>query len=30
MLNSVGGRKPPCGTPVLNFRCLDVWFIYVV
>ena len=24
MLNSVGERTPPCGTPVLNGRCLDV------
>ena len=30
MLNSVGGRTPPCGTPVLNLRFLDVWFPYVV
>ena len=29
MLNSVGERTPPCGTPVLNRR-LDVWFLYVV
>ena len=24
MLNSVGERTPPCGTPVLNWRCEDV------
>ena len=30
MLNSVVERTPPCGTPVLNRRFLDVWFIYVV
>ena len=30
MLNSVGERTPPCGTPVLNWRCLDVLFLYVV
>ena len=29
MLNNVGERMPPCGTPVLNIR-LDMWFIYVV
>ena len=30
MLNSVGEMMLPCGTPVLNLRCLDVWFLYVV
>ena len=30
MLNSVGERTPPCGTPVLNCRCMDVWFLKVV
>ena len=30
MLNSVGERMPPCGTPVLNGRCEDVLFRYVV
>ena len=30
MLNSVGERTPPCGTPVLNCRCEDVSFLYVV
>ena len=29
MLNSVGERMPPCGMPVLNLRCLDVWFLFV-
>ena len=24
MLNSVGERTPPCGTPVFNRRCEDV------
>ena len=24
MLNSVGERTPPCGMPVLNWRCEDV------
>ena len=23
-------RKPPCGTPVLNWRCVDVVFLTVV
>ena len=27
MLNSVGERTPPCGTPVLNWRCLDVDYV---
>ena len=31
MLNSLGERTPPCGTSVLlNWRCLDVRFLYVV
>ena len=30
MLNSVGESTPPCGTPVLNRRCLDVWFLCCV
>ena len=30
MLNSVCERTPPCETPVLNCRSLDVWFLYVV
>ena len=30
MLNSVGDKTASCGTPVLNCRCLDVWFLYVV
>ena len=29
MLNSVGGRRSPCGTPVLDWRC-DVLFLNVV
>ena len=27
MLNGVGDRTPPCGTPVLNWRCVDVLFL---
>ena len=30
MLNRVGERTPPCGTPVLNWRCVDVLFLKVV
>ena len=30
MLNNVGDRTPPCGTPVLNWRCVDVLFPNVV
>ena len=30
MLNNVGDRTPPCGTPVLNWRCVDVLFLNVV
>ena len=30
MLKSVGERTPPCGTPVLNWRCVDVLFLNVV
>ena len=30
MLNSVVDRTPPFGTPVLNERCMDVSFLYVV
>ena len=30
MLKSVGDRTPPCGTPVLNWRCVDVLFLDVV
>ena len=26
MLNSVGDRTPPYGTPVLNWRYVDVFF----
>ena len=27
MLKSVGDRTPPCGTPFLNWRCVDVLFL---
>ena len=30
MLNSVGDSIPPCGTPFLNWRCVDVLFLNVV
>ena len=30
MLNNVGEMTPPCETPVLNWRCVDVLIIYVV
>ena len=30
MLNCVGDRTPPLGTPVLNWRCVDVLFLNVV
>ena len=30
MLISVGDRTPPCGTPVLNWRCVYVLFLNVV
>ena len=30
ILKSVGDRKPPCGTPFLNWRCVDVVFLNVV
>ena len=30
MLNSVGERTLTLGTSVLNIRCMDVWFLYVV
>ena len=30
MLNSVGGKTTPWGKPALNWRCMDVWFMYVV
>ena len=29
MLNSVGERTPPCGTPVLNLRCEDMYVISI-
>ena len=30
MLKSVGDRTPPCGTPFLNWRCVDVLFLNVL
>ena len=30
MLNSMGDSTPPCGTPFLNWRCVDVLFLNVV
>ena len=30
MLNNVGDRTPPCGTPVLNWRCVDFLVLNVV
>ena len=30
ILQSVGDTTPPCGTPVLNCRCVDVLFLNVV
>ena len=30
MLNNVGNRTLPCGTPVLNWRCIDALFLSVV
>ena len=30
MVNSVGYRTPPWGTPALNWRCVDVLFLNVV
>ena len=30
MLKSMGERTPPCGTPDLNCRFVDVWFLYGV
>ena len=29
MLNGVNDKTPPCGTPVLNWRCVDVLFLNV-
>ena len=29
MLKSMGERTPPCGTPDLNCRSVDVWFLNV-
>ena len=30
ILHSVGDRTPPCGTPVLNWRYVDVLFLNIV
>ena len=30
MLKSVGDRTPPCGTPFLNWRCVNVSFLNVM
>ena len=30
MLNNVGDLTPPCGTPVVNWRCADVLFLNVM
>ena len=30
MLKSMDERTPPCGTPDLNCRFVDVWFLNVV
>ena len=30
MLKSMGERMPPCGTPDLNWRFVDEWFLNVV
>ena len=30
MLKGVGDRTPPCRTPFLNWRCVDVLFLNVV
>ena len=30
MLNNVGHRTPPCGTPVMNWRYVDVVFLNVM
>ena len=30
MLKRVGDRTPPCGTPFLNWRSVDVLFLNVV
>ena len=29
-LNSVGDRTLPCGTPILNWRCVDILFRNIV
>ena len=30
MLKSVGDRTPPCGTPFMNWQCVDVCLMYFV
>ena len=30
MLKNMGERAPPCGTPYLNWRFVDEWFLNVV
>ena len=30
MLKSVGDSTPPCGTPFLNWRCVDLLFLNMV
>ena len=30
MSKSVSERTPPCGTPLLNWRCVEVLFLNVV
>ena len=30
MLKSMDEKTPPCGTPDLNYRFVDVWFLNVV
>ena len=30
MLKSVGDSTPPCGTPFLNWHCVDVLYLNVV
>ena len=30
MLTNVGDWTPPCGTPFLNWRCVDILFLNVV
>ena len=30
MFKSVGDSTPPCGTPIMNWRCIDVSLLNVV